>query len=132
MSPENVALVRRAFESGDLTETAQAYWHPDIEYIEDPRLPGASSYRGRDAVLEVWRSYLEVLGDEDEIAVTVEDVLDAGDRQVPLVRFRGHASGSGVPFDHLWGYVVEVKDQRIAYLRAYYEAGEALQAAGLR
>jgi ketosteroid isomerase-like protein len=132
MSHKNVELIRKAFEGGDLAKMAEAYWHPEIEYIEDPRLPGASSYRGRDAVVEVWRSYLEVLGDEDDIAVTVEDVFDAGDRQVPFVRFGGHAVGSGVPFDHLWGYVVEVKDGRIAYLRAYYEAGEALEAAGLR
>ena len=132
MSQENVELIRNAFGGGDLAEIAEAYWHPEIEYIEDPRLPGASSYKGRDAVVRVWRSYMEVLGDEDDIAVTVEDVHDAGDRQVPLVRFRGHAAGSGIPFEHLWGYVVEIRDERIAYLRAFYEPREALEAAGLR
>ena len=131
MSEENVELVRRAFQVGDLAETAETYWHPEIEYIEDPRFPGASSHQGRDAVVHCWRSYLDVLGDEDDIAITVEDVFDAGDRQVPLVRFRGHARTSGVPFEHLWGYVVEVREERIAYLRAYYEPGEALEAAGL-
>lgn len=130
MSQEDVELVRRAF-AGSLAETAKAYWHPEIEYWEDPRLPGASSYRGRDVVLRCWQGYLEVLGDEDDIAITVEDVFDAGDRQVPLVRFRGHGSTSGIPFEHLWGYVVEVRDGRIAYLRAYYEPEDALEAAGL-
>jgi ketosteroid isomerase-like protein len=43
-----------------------------------------------------------------------------------------HATASGVPFDHLWGYVVEVRDRQIAYIRAYYEPDEALEAAGLR
>ena len=112
-------------------ESADAYWHPQIEYIEDPRLPGASSYSGRDAVVRVWQSYIEVLSDEADITITVEDVFDAGERQVPFVRFRGHARSSGIPFEHLWGYVVEVRDERIAYLRAYYEPREALQAAGL-
>jgi ketosteroid isomerase-like protein len=132
VSEENVELVRRAFQVGDLAKTAEAYWHPEIEYVEDPRLPGASSYNGRDAVVRCWRSYLDVLGDEDDIAITVEDVLDVGERQVPLVRFRGHARTSRVPFEHLWGYVVEVREERIAYLRAYYEPGEALEAAGLQ
>jgi ketosteroid isomerase-like protein len=131
MSQKDVKLVREAFGSEDLEETAQTYWHPEIEYIEDSRLPGASSYEGRDAVVAVWRSYLEVLDDEGGISTTVEDVREAGDRVVALVRFSGHASGSGIPFDHLWGYLIEVRDERIAYLRAFYESGEALEAAGL-
>ena len=130
MSQANVDLVRKAFE-GDLAEAARTYWHPEIEYIEDPRFPGASSYKGRDVVLRCWQDYREVLDAEDDIDVTVEHVFDAGARQVPFVRFRGHASTSGIPFDHLWGYVVEVREERIAYLHAYYEPREALEAAGL-
>ena len=94
MSQENVELVRKAFES-DLADAAAAYWHREIEYIEDPRFPGASSYKGRDAVLRVWRGYTEVLGDQDEIATTVERVFGAGERQVPFVRFRGLARAAG-------------------------------------
>jgi ketosteroid isomerase-like protein len=81
--------------------------------------------------VRVWQTYMEVLGDEEEISVTVEDVFYAGDRQVPFVRFRGHAKTSGIPFEHLWAYVVQVRDERTAYLRAYYEPREALAAAGL-
>jgi len=65
------------------------------------------------------------------MTITVERVLDAGARQVPFVRFRGQASTSGTPFDHLWAYLVEVKGERIVYIRAFYEPGEALAAAGL-
>jgi ketosteroid isomerase-like protein len=130
MSEENAELVRKAFEGG-LAEMAETYWHPEIEYTEDPRLPGASSHKGRDVVLRCWQGYLEVLGDENDITVTVERVFDAGERQVPPVRFRGRASTSGIPFEHLWGYVVEIREERIAYLRAYYEPREALEAAGL-
>jgi ketosteroid isomerase-like protein len=132
VSEENVELVRRAFQVGDLAKMAAAFWHPEIEYVEDPRFPGASLHKGRDAVVRCFRSYLEVLGDEDDIAMTLEEVFDAGEQQVPLVRFRGHARTSRVPFEHLWGYVVEVRDERIAYLRAYYEPAEAIEAAGLR
>jgi ketosteroid isomerase-like protein len=130
MSEEDAELVRTAFE-GRLREMADAYWHPQIEYVEDPRLPGAASYRGRDEVLRRWQTYLDVLGEEADIAIEVEDVVDAGDVQVPFVRFTGHAKASGIPFEHLWGYVVEVKDGRITYFRAYYVPEEALEAAGL-
>jgi hypothetical protein len=99
MSQENVEIVRRAFENRGLEDTAETYWHPQIVYIEDPRFPGASSYRGRDAVIRRWQTYSEVLGDEESITVCVENVFDAGERQVPFVRFRGRATASGVPFD---------------------------------
>jgi ketosteroid isomerase-like protein len=74
---------------------------------------------------------MEALGREEDLDVTVERVLDAGERQVPFVRVKGRASASGAPHEHLWGYVVEVRGGLIAYFRAYYEPSEALEAAGL-
>jgi ketosteroid isomerase-like protein len=136
MSEENVEVVRRAFEgagTGTLKETAESYWHPEVVYVEDPGWPGASTYKGRDAVLSCFQAYMEeALGREEDLTVTVERVFDAGERQVPFVRVRSPASTSGVPHEHLWGYVVEVRDGRIGYFRAYYEPEEALEAAGLR
>ena len=134
MSQENVEIVRRAFEGAGadgLRKAAETYWHPEVEYVEDPRWPGASRYRGRDAVVRCFESYMEALGREEDIVVTVERVLDAGTRQVPFVRVRGHAATSGVPHDHLWGYVVEVSEGRIIYFRAYHDPAEALEAVGL-
>ena len=83
-------------------------------------------------MLRCFRAYMDdALGREEDLTVTVERVLDGGDRQVPFVRVRSPASTSGVPHEHLWGYVVEVRDGRIGYFGAYYEPEEALEAAGL-
>jgi ketosteroid isomerase-like protein len=131
VSRDDVELVRRAFEWRRLEETAEAYWHPDIEYVEDPRWPGASKYRGREAVLRCFRAYTEALGREEDFTITVERVFDAGERVVPFVRIQSLASTSGVPHEHLWGYVVEVREGRITYFRAYYEPDEALGAVDL-
>jgi ketosteroid isomerase-like protein len=134
LSQENVEIVRRAFDGAGartLDETAESYWHPEIRYVEDPRWPGASTYEGRDAVLDCFKRYMEVLGHDGDFVVTVERVFDAGARQVPFVRFESRASASGLPHEHVWGYVVEVRDERLIYLRAYYEPAEALEAVGL-
>ena len=88
MSQENVELVRKAFGARGLQETAESYWHPQVEYVEDPRWPGASTYVGRDAVLRCFQNYLEALGREEDLAVTVERVFDAGERQVAFVRIQ--------------------------------------------
>ena len=130
-----MGVVRRAFEGAGargLVETAEIFWHPQVEYVEDPRWPGASTYQGRDAVLRCFLDYMEALGREDDLAITVERVFDGGDRQVPFVRVQSRASTSGVPHEHLWGYVVKVSGQQIVYFRAYYEPQEALEAVGLR
>jgi ketosteroid isomerase-like protein len=133
VSQEDAELVRRAFEGApDLEKTAEAHWHPEIEYVEDPRWPGASRYKGRDAVLGCFRAYTEALGREEDFTITVERLFDAGERHVPFVRFQSRASTSGIPHEHLWGYVVEGRDGRIVYFRAYYEPDEALEAVGLR
>ena len=133
MSDESVELVRKAFGEAaaeSLEAVALTYWHPDVEYVEDPRWPGASRYKGRDAVLRCFQGYAEALGPGEQVDVMVERVFDAGERQVPLVRFHGR-SASGIPHEHLWAYVVEVRDGQIAYFRAYYEPEEALEAASL-
>ena len=131
MSQEDADLVRRAFDGTGTTrlqDIAQTYWDPEVEYVEDPRWPGSSTYKGREAVVRCFENYLEALGEADDIAMTVEQVYDAGDRQVPFVRVRGRASASGLPHEHLWGYVVEVREGRITYFRAYYEPEAALAA----
>jgi hypothetical protein len=104
MSRQNVEVVRNAFEAAGtrgLRETAERYWHPGIEYVEDPRWPGASSYTGRDAVLRCFQAYMEALGSEEDLTITVERVVDAGDRQVPFVRVQSRAPTSGLPHEHL-------------------------------
>ena len=68
---------------------------------------------------------------ENEMAITVERVFDAGDRQVPFVRVSSRGSASGVPHEHLWGYVVEVREGRMTCFRAYYEPDKVLEAVGL-
>jgi ketosteroid isomerase-like protein len=135
MSEDKIQLIREALESSGgqgLRETAETYWHPEVEYVEDPRWPGASSYKGRAAVLRCFQAYMEALGADGDLGITVERVLDGGARQVALVRVRTRGVSSGVEQEHLWGYVVEVHRGRISYFRAYYEPAEALEAVGLR
>ena len=131
MSQENVEIVRQGFGLG-LDAAAERYWDANIEYHEDPCWPGASSYRGREAVVQCFRDYFEALGAEDVTSIGVERVLDASDRGVvAFIRFSGQAPASGLPHQHLWGYVVKVEGERIVYFRAYYEPTEALEAVGL-
>jgi ketosteroid isomerase-like protein len=128
MAPDAVAIVRASFDARTLAEGA-SYWHDDVEYHEDPLWPGSGTYQGRETVTRRWEEYVDVLGPATEMSV--QDVRDAGDALVALVRVRGTAQGSGAPHDHLWGYVVRVEDDKLRYIRAFYDPDEALRAAGL-
>jgi ketosteroid isomerase-like protein len=104
-----------------------AWWHPDLTYVEDPSWPGADSYRGRETVKVAWNAYLEVFG---SAKMELERIVEAGGEVVALVRVTGSSKGADVPFDHLWGYVCRVRDGKLSYLRAYWDPEEALAAAG--
>jgi ketosteroid isomerase-like protein len=109
-------------------ELAERWWHPEITYEEDPRWPGAGTYRGRDEVAAAWNGYLEIFG---EVNIKLERILDAGDEVVVLVRVSGVSKGADVPVDHTWGYVSRIRDGQLAYQRAYWDPDEALAAAGV-
>ena len=106
----------------------ELYWHPEITYEEDPRWPGSGSYEGREAVARAFEGYIDVFSAGE---VTVEDLVDAGDRLVALIRFRVVSDGADVPLDHVWGYVCEARDGRLVHLRAYWDPEEALVDAGV-
>jgi ketosteroid isomerase-like protein len=108
--------------------SVERWWHPEIEYLEGPKWPGSSTYRGREEVLRIWNSYLEVFR---SVRMEVEDVIDAGDEVVAIVLVKGISKGADIPFDHLWAYVCRVRDGKLAYQRDYWDPDEALAAAGV-
>jgi ketosteroid isomerase-like protein len=61
----------------------------------------------------------------------VEDLIQAGDCVVALVRVTGVSKGADVPFDHLWGYLCRLRDGQLAYQRAYWDPDDALADAGV-
>jgi ketosteroid isomerase-like protein len=109
-------------------DQVERWWHPEIEYVEDPKWPGSSEFRGREEVLRVWNSYLEVFR---TVRMEVQEVFEADDGVVAVVRVNGISKGADVPFDHVWAYLCRVRDGKLAYQRAYWDPEEALSAAGV-
>ncbi|MDQ3571412.1 MAG: nuclear transport factor 2 family protein [Actinomycetota bacterium] len=70
-------IVRSYFEQFNTLRfegMAEKFWHPEIEYREDPIWPEASTFRGADEVLGAFKGYEEVMG---AYQVTVEHILTA-------------------------------------------------------
>ena len=130
MSRENVEVVRRGFEAyarGD-TETLLRLVDPEIEWkqVEEP-----AAVHGPRAGLESVARWDETW---DDLAISVEEYIDAGENVVAVVRSKGRGKASGVAVEQVSYQVFTVRDGRVVRMREYGpgERAEALEAAGLR
>ena len=74
---------------------------------------------------EDWQSAWE------ELEVTVEEIIDAGDRVVHTAHYRGCGRGSGIEVEARYYEVYILREGRIIRVDEYTERIDALEAAGL-
>src|SRR5262245_25926097 len=95
MSQENVEIVWRALEAwgrGDRQAVVDLL-DPEVEWSMPANIPDAGIYRGRDEVVQRLEEFLDAW---EDLAVTVEELVDAGDRVVAFVRYSGRGRESGI------------------------------------
>jgi ketosteroid isomerase-like protein len=146
MSKEAVEVLRRAFEDASrvtdpsggridvldpkTVEVVFDSFDPEIEFREDPRFPEAGVFTGTEAVRRYFNQFIENF---DEFAFEAEDFIDLGDdRVLILFRFRTRGKGSGAKVEARPGWIYTVRDGKAVRIEAYFDQGEALEAAGLR
>jgi ketosteroid isomerase-like protein len=129
MSQENVEVVRRAiayeyYGVGDRAE-AEAIFDPQV--VLNPIDEEASS--GFDAMrsdMERWASAF------DELKVTIEEIIDAGDHVVVVARHQGRGAKSGAEVDARFYEVYTLREGKVWRVDEFNEMAEALEAVGLR
>ena len=131
MSRENVEIVRKAAEGYNRAgvEALHDFLDPDVEFTEDPRFPEAGVYRGRDAVEAYFREFREQMAGH---ALEVEEIVDAGDDVVAVVRERARGASSDAEVEWRAAFVWTMRGGRAVRGRAYLDPAEALQAVGVR
>ncbi len=131
MSRENVALVRRAFETfgADGFEDALQFFTTDAAWYTTDRWLEASAYRGHDGLRRLVAGFTENF---DGLGYEVEDVRAVDDRVVALVHMTGRIKDSGQPISQPLGLVVsDFRDGAFGEVRAYASWRDALSAVGL-
>ncbi len=94
MSQENVEITRRmaeAFNAGGL-DAARQYYHPEIEWHEDPSFPESGVYRGIDEVIAYNQQFL---AEFEDIRYEGEELAAAGEHVVANMRITGTGKTSG-------------------------------------
>jgi ketosteroid isomerase-like protein len=127
MSQQNVQIVREVFEAysrgvppadrPDLI-APDIVWNP-AEEAESHGVEGVSAY------MERWEN------EWDELETSAEEFIDAGDRVVVTVYFRGRGKASGIEVDARFWEVYTLRDGRITRMDEFTERAEALAAAGI-
>jgi ketosteroid isomerase-like protein len=118
--------VAEAFTAGGIAASrplALELYHPDIEYHDSGLWPGAGTYNGREAVMARFEELTEVMGMTENVT---EQVVQRGDELAWVNRIGGRSPGADVPQEHRWGWRGRMSDGKLVYLRAYYDADEAL------
>jgi ketosteroid isomerase-like protein len=127
MSQENVEVVRRAFEyliSGRGSSEVLASFDPNfvMKPVETGATYGVNAVRNH---FEDWQSSFE------ELEVTIEEIIDAGDRVVHSAHYQGRGSGSGIKVDASYYEVYTLRKVEIIRVDEYTERIAPLEAVGL-
>ena len=126
MSQENVDATRTSIEAyrrGDYAR-ASAHLAPDVVWTVGQELPA----HGPAAVRAVWERWD---GEWDELETVIDEVIDAGDKVLMAVRYRGRGRASDVEVNDRLFEVRTFCDGQCVRKVDFRERAEALEAAGL-
>src|SRR4051812_5909906 len=125
MSQENVEVVRRVFAYeiygvGDRAE-AEAIFDPDVVM----NTTNEGSFHGLDAMRDEFARWASAF---EELEVTAEEFIDAGDRVLVTEYHRGRGRTSGVEVDARFYEVYTLRDGKVVRVDEYVDRAEALEA----
>jgi uncharacterized protein len=118
-----------AFARGDL-DFLLAYADPEIEIVEPPELPGATTYHGHAGMLQAIENWT---GQWDEFRVDIERVIEAGpDRVIVFAHHHGRGKASGAPVETRNVNVHTGRDGKVLRWEIFRTLDDAFAAIGLR
>jgi uncharacterized protein len=109
----------------------EAFWaifDPAVEWDQTQQLPDAEVVRGVDAVKRSTRRWL---GTFDDYSRALEELIDAGDEVIAVLRLRGTGRGSGAPIEGRVAQVWTFRNGKVVRYRDFPNKAAALMAAGL-
>ena len=136
MSQENVDRAKRtyaamndAYASGDFRRVIAEFFDPEIVVKPAGILPeGPREVRGHDELVAFNERQAEGF---DELSMTPDRFIDAGDQVIVPFTLGGRASFSGLPVEFSFVHVGTYRDGKLVRLDVYATLDDALEAARL-
>jgi ketosteroid isomerase-like protein len=132
MSEENVEIVRKAiaYEYDGVGGRAEAEAIFDPQVVMNPIHEGLDEEPayGPDAMRDDWKRWASAF---EDLTVTFEEFIDAGDQIVVVAHHQGRGRKSGVEVDTRYFEVYTLREGKVSQIDEYDDRAEALEAAGL-
>jgi ketosteroid isomerase-like protein len=131
MAPENVEIVRGIYDRwgrGDFRAGVDLY-DANVVLVLRPEFPDAGVYSGLDEIQKYMHNFL---GDLENVAISGEEFLDAGDSVVVRVNQRATGPKSGATAAIRYYQVWSFRGDSVIRIESIRERTDALAAAGLR
>ena len=131
MSRENVETLRHAYEAFNAGNFEPFFALFDERFVYRTRgeLPGGGSFEG----VAAFRDRISALNDIfDEVRFEPQELIDAGDQVVVVLRWIVRGRASGAPLEQSLSHVWTIRNGLAVELIVYARRAEALEAAGLR
>ncbi len=129
MSQEDAERTRSAFESLGQTGRFDPDWFdPDVRWHLRGDLPDSETLVGRDRLMQFLSEWTQAFQDPH---FDLEELIDAGDHQVAVLRLRGRVRGSDQEVDMLETHVYKRLDGKTVEAWEYKTKAEALEFLGL-
>jgi ketosteroid isomerase-like protein len=128
MSQENVEIVRRAYAVFDTDlDRLLALLDRAVEWVSPSDAIEPGIRHGHQGVMDAFAATAMAW---DEATHTAEDFLDAENRVLVTVTFRGHGRGSGMQAERREFHVWTLHDGAVVCFQWFYQRDEALEALG--
>lgn len=130
MSQQNVEIVRAGFEAWNAPDmkALRELYDPDVVWRPPEGWPEPGPYVGREAVMRQLEQLRETW-DADALE-PISDFVDAADRVVVRIIWRGAGHGPGLDME-LTG-IYTVRKGKILRIEFFWDHAHALEAVGLR
>jgi ketosteroid isomerase-like protein len=132
MSEKNLEIVRKAiaYEYDGVGGRAEAEAIFDPQVVMNPIHEGLDEEPayGPDAMRDDWKRWASAF---EELNVTFEEIIDAGDQVLVVAHHHGRGRKSGVMVDARYYEVYTLRDGKVSRVDEYSERDEALEATGL-
>ena len=105
-------------------------WHPDIEWITPPEVPGGGTFVGKEAVVAFLKNFEGSLG-VLRLSFEIEEIIPInGEYLVSSVATGTSESGVALP-PHNWFHLMRTEDGLLCRAQLFLDRVQALEAAGL-
>jgi ketosteroid isomerase-like protein len=131
MSQENVKIVRSLYETWNaegVAGVAERFWAERIEWHDDPSIPDAAVYNGRNRVRDHIQDRVEVLG---QFHISPERIMDLGEGRVLIVyTVRGEGGRSDAPWEQRMAQLLTLENGRVTIVEDHLDPDRAVDSLG--